>query len=834
MEIKELLPLVWAKSSPFKSLRAHMIDTGLCAVEFLKAESSVCFRNFLQDIWQCTEEKAVGMAAYLCSIHDIGKNSPDFQRRDDDCLKNYKDKGYGRLFECKKEKDFRHEKYSAWIMEKLWVEKDSMDEDLAKCYAEVLALHHQKERKGKKKRYPAEWGQLQMELERQMRELFCPCESLPMPKHRDAVCLFLTGLVILCDWTASSEPWEGLEETKDYIETSRSIAGKTLRSYGLISDRIFPYVRDFKAMWPEIKNPRPLQRACMELSDDALLTIIEAPMGEGKTETALYLAGKICNKRKKRGIYMALPSQATSNQMVLRVSAMLETMGMGKARLLHGAAFLKEDEEIQKMGEEMSEWLRPLRRAMLGGNAVGTVDQAMAAVLNNKFSVLRLLGLQNKVLIIDEIHAYDRYMSWIINRLLAWCRVLSIPVILLSATLQAEQRKQYIHCYGAEFSGNEDIPYPAVTQVDEKGRISLAAPKAAFSSSYTWKAVRKLGDAKGIAELAVDLVKEGGCLCVLMNTVRNAQELYKEVKKIKGQDTECLLFHARFPVGRREQIEKECLDRFGKQSETRPEKAIVIATQVIEQSLDLDFDGMITEIAPIDLLLQRSGRVHRHQGRIRPKTMKNPIIIILVPDSNDNNSDFRYGLTGCVYDPFLLQNTEMAIKEECHIRVPEDVRPIIDYVYNNINEEMIESYMKRQAKQIYMENEADSKLFGKPDIDTFFPAESGLLFDDRQIDDGLETGQRASTRMGEPTMRIAFCSRQLFEKIQKGALSSEDEREIFGKSAVLKLTGEEDTNAIKIKKGKLKGVMALCGENECVWGNYHIVNDPEIGIVWKE
>lgn len=841
-----MLELVWAKSAPFKTLRAHMIDSGMCAMEYLKAPSSRCLVDFLQKMWSCTGDKAIGRAAYLCSLHDIGKCVKEWQKKESVRFEKWKEAGYEKLFQGIQNRNIRHEYYSADIVKKLWEseQSDCMSEEAMEFFSEILALHHQKNKSGTRYLgYSEEWQGLHRKLEEEMRSLFIRDDFLSQPQHVDAVCIFLTGLVILCDWVASSKPFENLQEDEKYIQTSQETAKKTLKLYGLISEEIFPHIDDFHSMWPEIKELRPLQMQCRKLKENALLTIIEAPMGEGKTEAALYLAGKLCNARNKRGIYVALPTQATSNQMFIRMSKMLKQLGIEQVRLLHGAAFMMDMEKIlQDMPEESAEWMKPMRRAMLGENAVGTVDQAMAAVLRIKFSVLRLLGLQNKVLVIDEIHSYDVYMGEIICMLLRWCRVLEIPVIMLSATLQERQRKQYLSCYGVEMSAEEKTTYPLITQVTEDGKIEIHKMEASLKSTYVFKPVRKMGNAKAIAERSLQRVEHGGCLCVLVNTVRRAQEIYWKIKEQAPEDVEVIIFHARYPLEKRTEIEKKCLHYFGRTQENmRPQKAILVATQVIEQSLDLDFDGMITEVAPIDLLLQRAGRVHRHRERIRPFGFEQPVIEVLLPEETFKGEvEKRYGLSSFVYDPFLLNNTENLLAEERHIRVPEDIREVIENVYETLTEDNIVEFLKRQTKGDYERNEALSGVFSIPDEATFFPLEEHQPFDLPDIDDGFEAKRRPSTRMGESSVRIAFCTQKLYQKAEMQPMQMEVCKEIFAKSVALRLPDfcedmdyKKNSKFIKIKTGILKGCIIVCGEKECVLGPYHIFCDTEAGIWWE-
>jgi deoxyuridine 5'-triphosphate nucleotidohydrolase len=93
---------------------------------------------------------------------------------------------------------------------------------------------------------------------------------------------------------------------------------------------------------------------------------------------------------------------------------------------------------------------------------------------------------------------------------------------------------------------------------------------------------------------------------------------------------------------------------------------------VVEQSIDLDFDGMISELAPIDLLLQRAGRLHRHRQYSRPAGFERPVFTVILPGSDaPKNLDKRYGVSGLVYDPFLLYNTEQELSDTRTIEIPE-------------------------------------------------------------------------------------------------------------------------------------------------------------------
>ena len=836
--------LLWAKSNPYKQLLAHLLDTGCCAKAFLTALSSRAILNFLTRQWHCSNEEAISFTAYLSAMHDIGKATPQFQRQDDELYSQLKSKGLTDLFPEKYMCPTRHEHDSASIAKRLWKDR-RIAHQLSVSYACVLSLHHQRLESGKQKQsiIPGAWLEIQNQLEAEVYSAFRPPAVFPCPDQMDSVCILLTGLIILCDWVASSGPFDGLPKAEEnHQAASMEIAKQTLQKYGLIGNRERPDVNMFSSVWPQIQTLRDIQRKCELIDPHAPLTIIEAPMGEGKTEAALYLAERMCSERNKRGVYIALPTQATSNQMYERIKDMLDTIHGGHARLLHGTAFLQaEEKHIQSDdAQEAERWLRPLRMGMLDENGVGTVDQAMAGVLRARFSVLRLLGLVNKVLVVDELHAYDAYMSEIIQSLLRWCKGLRIPVILLSATLQESQRKDYLSCF-TEQMPTLSSAYPLITQVNEAGEMTQTKAEATLKTVYSFSSVRLGQNEKQIAQYAAEQIKHGGCYCVLVNTVGKAQKVYRALLEIIDHNTKTMLFHARFPIGRREELEKECLCCFGKGTgESRPEKAILVATQVVEQSLDLDFDGMLTELAPIDLLLQRAGRVHRHKDRKRPKGMEQPLIHVILPDEEATmDLNRRFGNSGYVYAPFLLNNTERLIEHGLQVHVPEEVRSVIANVYEKITPENMIAWQERAFNQQLMQANACGVSFPAPQDDIFFPAESHPEFINMDVDDGFEPAVRASTRLGEPTVRISFSTPALFEAAQTGSLTNEQEREIYLSSVSLAQNrfpcGSMESGALyKIEKGRLKGCYLSSHCDTMEMGKNVLINDPVLGILWKE
>ena len=228
---------------------------------------------------------------------------------------------------------------------------------------------------------------------------------------------------------------------------------------------------------------------------------------------------------------------------------------------------------------------------------------------------------------IDEIHAYDTYMQTIIERLLSWCRALSVPVILLSATLPQGKKQSLISAYmgknASESNRSFSSDYPLITYIDGNHTVKQEPVREVYMRRcFAIETRSYYDDAERTAELAISQAATGGCICVLVNTVKKAQRVYSCLRD-KCHRTDLMLFHARFPAGTRREIEKRCISSFGKEQQNRPKAAILVATQVMEQSIDADFDAMITDLAPIDLLLQRMGRVHRFECRCSDRLTQN-------------------------------------------------------------------------------------------------------------------------------------------------------------------------------------------------------------------
>ena len=799
---------LWAKSYPddparYHPLWCHLLDVAAVCRALVPRFGGI---GDIPDDW----------LPYLVALHDIGKADARFQGKAPTLA------GLGVPVDSEgASRGFRHEARSAeWIMESLKAGPTGWEKEAALVAAQAIRGHHGDfgvDAPYNESEWP--WAEFYQSVRRELAVLVA--ETLKIHSHQQkrfsdasVAGMKLSGLIVLSDWIASNpetyrypnlycEQDFGKEPSVYWTEAQKE-AQRAVRMLKLDSsgERAEPIFRTFHEIWPSFsaEPPRPTQAALEALLENHSvpgLLIIEAPMGEGKTEAALYAA--TCWNRP--GVYMALPTQATSNQMHRRLCAFL---GEGRApRLVHGMAWLlddaapgdsaqTEDDDERQLSRD---WFANAKRALLAADGVGTVDQALMAALNVKHGFLRFLGLTTKTLIIDEVHAYDLYMTTLMKMLLRWCRALDVPVILLSATLSQAQKRDLTEAYGGPgclptLSGDPaKEPYPLLTLVPHDG------PAFVQEVPSEWTRIIQvqphpgaLDDSKEIARLAAEAVAGGGCACVLANTVRSAQDISRELQALAPAETRLLLFHARFRAKRRRGLEKLIVRLFGKgkksaNNRNRPKKAILVATQVVEQSLDIDFDVMLSEIAPIDLLLQRCGRLHRHKANNPRPTGPAAVLHVLRPQTSASPPDFggmeikKWGNDWRgVYDRAALLRTLALLEDKPEISLPADFRPLVEGCYDPERlpvssipaEWIIDAEKSRTMRQAQSEAKAKTHLIPYPDEEEFSYAEV------KNSEAEAEEGQRAtyfrlSTREGDDSRTVLILhDADLFAKVREG------------------------------------------------------------------
>ncbi len=776
MKLSARLAVMWAKWErdpqalpQMHSVICHLMDVMHVAQTLWDASLGEGLQQQLANELQLSCSDARQWIAFWVGAHDLGKVSPAFQCKVPAAVPMLEAVSFKfpQPHEVSTDRPPTHGEVSAVALTSLLIERHDLPRSLAMQIAHSVGGHHgrfidSKSANALLKNPSKTFGRAAWQDARcELLQCLAAIAELPNSGRWNGTTnplstqwlLTLAGFTTVADWLGSmGEVFRlagPIEDLADYITLSQDRAKQVVADVGwsgwaaprdeLEVEDLFPVVKQY--------GLRPLQVAvddlirrrdadAISIDNDASprCVLIEAPMGEGKTEAAMALVEHWSVQLQQRGCYFALPTMATSNQMFGRVREFLERRYADSGDrvnllLLHGRASLSEalqelvaaarqPQGIDPRGDEAGEviageWFTFRKRGLLAPFGVGTVDQVLMAVLPVKHVFVRLFGLAQKTVIIDEVHAYDAYMSVLLDRLLMWLASLGTTVVLLSATLPRARREALLAAYrrGLWRTQADEIPelgavdsmaqeldgstqsvklrtanYPRLSWLTADGQTAERHFPAAKEIELTiqWKA-------NDVADWAADLrdaLEHGGCAAVICNTVTQAQATFLALQQFFHRD-ELDLFHARFPFEEREAREQRALCLFGKPRDgnagLRPRR-VLVATQVIEQSLDIDFDLMITEVAPIDLILQRAGRLQRHvvinnQPRVRPVGFETPTLWLLRPQTRvDGLPD--WGSSGWVYAPHILLKTWLALHERSRIALPADIEPLIETVYD--------------------------------------------------------------------------------------------------------------------------------------------------------
>lgn len=529
--------------------------------------------------------------------------------------------------------------------------------------------------------------------------------------------VLLTGLLIMADWIASNTeyfpliPVEELGSMQDYPARVDRAWEKLALPFPWEAQPGIADPQEFAVRFGFA--PNAVQRAVLEAADTAAepgILILEAQMGVGKTEAALAAAEIMASRFGLGGVFFGLPTQATANGIFPRLLGWADTQTeetLPQAiKLAHGMAELNENYlRLQGRGVQLEEdaqeehrvqvhqWFRGNKQVLLANFVIGTVDQLLLAALAQKHVMLRHLGLAGKVVIIDECHAYDTYMNCYLDRALEWLGWYKVPVILLSATLPARRRTELV---------------------------------------------------------------EGSCAGVIVNTVKKAQKIAQLLRE-SLPDKEVQLFHAQFLMPDRAARENQLMARIGKESTPKERNdLIVVGTQVMEQSLDIDLDVLVTELCPMDLLLQRIGRLHRHH-RSRPAPLQQACCAVL-----DTGEDAFDAGSEAVYGQWMLWRTRNFLPRS--IRLPEEISPLVQRVYGwereapggAQGEEMRSIYEQTQEKK-----KARAEAYLVPQPETHRLAQLNTL-DDWMQNEGARSdpAARAAVRDGDPSVEVLVMQRR--------------------------------------------------------------------------
>ncbi|MFB8029459.1 MULTISPECIES: CRISPR-associated helicase Cas3' [unclassified Streptomyces] len=552
----------------------------------------------------------------------------------------------------------------------------------------------------------------------------------------------LTALVIVSDWIASN-PDLFPYFPQDASRSSEERIGAAWRGLNLPGAwRAEEPPADAQELFasrfalPAGAKIRPVQEAAVELArtmDEPGLLVIEAPMGEGKTEAALGAAEVLAARSGAGGVFFALPTMATGNAMFPRILKWLERLPVPEGtrhsvQLAHSKAALNQDfTDLMERGqvkaldldatEQSAElrhfrgrravaaelvahsWLRGRKKAMLSSFVAGTIDQLLFAGLKSRHLALRHLAIAGKVVVIDEAHAYDTYMSSYLDRVLSWLGAYRVPVVVLSATLPVTRRRELVEAYaGRRKADSRDFDpvfeagdYPLLTAVAPAGVPVLRRPAASGrGADVELECIDD--DLAVLADRLEGELEDGGCVLVVRNTVRRVLDAAKVLRERFG-DAHVTVAHSSFIDIDRAAKDASLLERFGppEKAEDRPVKHVVVASQVAEQSLDVDFDLLVTDLCPADLLLQRMGRLHRHprggeNQTERPARLRTARCLV-------SGVDWTVGVpkpvrgSVAVYGAYALLRSAAALLPHLDggprrpVRLPADISPLVQHAY---------------------------------------------------------------------------------------------------------------------------------------------------------
>ncbi|WP_162908065.1 CRISPR-associated helicase Cas3' [Allorhizocola rhizosphaerae] len=722
-------------------LICHAIDTASVAGLLYETLVGPVARADLEEAFAPLGGAARVWVALFCGLHDLGKLSPAFQALRVDvataCLPADVSDVVTRLAAKRTGRDRTdtlHGVLTAYHLLRV-LQSWGAPRDTALALAQALGGHHGRyfsaqvlanARLAEGDHGGSRWEPWVDELiscTAQMLELPDPrCLSWSEVRLSTAATVALAGLATVSDWIASGSIDKKTHAGADvdltgYVALSRERAREqVIDRLGWTAWSCSPADTGFVRLFGQ--QPRPLQAAIEQLIAGRTvpgILVIEAPTGEGKTKAALQATVSLIQQLGLAGFFLAMPTRATSNQAFGVAEKLLKQFGPGlTVKLLHGTAAeylagrraqearadpiraveVGGDEPGGAQDAHVREWFTWLR-GLLAPLAVGTIDRILQVGIRRPWAPVPLVGLSNRVVILDEVHSYDVHMSTILDRVLAWLGWLGVPVIILSATLPAARRTELVKSWytgarrghAAQLDLAPSLPgYPRALWLDHHG-----VPIEVRAEASPVNTARPVGLAavcdEDLVGWALERAARGWGVAIVHNLVKRAEytaeELAKAVASLPEDRRPKIALLTRHVIsGERARIEAELQRLFGENGTRAPTSGyIVVGTQVLEQSLDLDFDAMASDVAPMDSIVQRAGRLHRFR-RVDPDAA--PTLAILgVREKPTGPMWARYTVN--VYDDAVLLRTWALLRTHTELRLPDEVPELIDAVYAEPN-----------------------------------------------------------------------------------------------------------------------------------------------------
>ncbi len=681
-------------AKPDKLLWEHAVETAAMAQTFLtESNYKLCLNLLYEQVDdEITKQQFLNSILFLIALHDLGKLHPYFQQN----LQSKPaatDVRYG----------FRHE-HESW-RQLLRYLKDHMpdtgDKKTIRMLTNAIKDHHQAKSKSPFEEEAKREVDSSEAYKNSVQDMISfvsglyPFTYFTIAGKRNLFCQLLSGILRFSDWAASSYCNALDSKSENYTKKCNKLAKEFLQAGGLME----PFIEDDKE-WTyknlcDLNDDTlyPLQKRLITVLKEhpkAECILIEDQPGSGKTEGAFYAALQLMKSHGCAGLYVALPTDATASEMLPRLKRCFQEHGLFStvnAGLLTGKAWLYDEigSDTSEENNERIDWEKKSRKLFMPF-ACGTVDQLMQAGIKLKAGDMRLLALSNKVEIIDEFHAYDAYMMNPISSDLKWLRAMNVPVIILSATLLNKTRKELFSIYSDE--SPQESGYPRITCAEE-GHVTTYICEAAREKTYKVETIKQ---EDAIAKV-LDSVNTGGNTLYIANTVKKAWEMYQAISKAASENVVVRLYTARTTPENKEQLGKEFVFSYGKEGKKagkRPSGTIVISTQIMEMSVDVDFDTVFSELAPADALFQRMGRMARHDdaGTVREKGFESIFYLVI---SEKQNGWAR------PYVESVLEGTERVFSCYTEVNMPGDVQTMLEESYKEAGEKWEEEARRLAA-----------------------------------------------------------------------------------------------------------------------------------------
>ncbi len=666
-----------------------------CSV-FTHLYSTCMVLRMIRKLWTGypREEEIPPLADWLAALHDIGKVTVAFQD------KIYRAIGQSPWAESPSagiSDDTNHAKYSQILLKK----------EFGRIFAGMAGCHHGAVQKlslgdteGNEALGGSEWVPLREALIQELKQtLDLPdCDFKNIPREKIDV---IVGAVILADWISSGMdlPFGGVLPDETTIRDAVVKAGFTpfqiSRHFGFTD--IFPF------------HPNELQKTAFSAITPGCIAVIESGMGSGKTEAALYGALKVLEVKGANGVYFAMPTCLTSRKIFDRLNDTFLKMvfpsvdGNGQeAILIHGNSWMEWNlknppEDSGEPRANPDSWFQSKKRALLAPFGAGTVDQALLSVVNRRHKMLRSFALAGKVVILDEVHSYDAYTTTLIQSLVRDLHNHGATVLILSATLTKQSLRELL--IDPDFGQMQSDAYPLVTVQDATGVHEYPVP----STESKHVKIRPVFDTRTIMQEALDRARNGEQVLWIENTVQNAQDRYKSFAKTAPDSVELGLIHSRFPAFRRDETEQHWVDLLGKNgADERTRKGrILVATQILEQSVDVDADFLVTQLAPADMIFQRIGRLWRHPAlnSIRPRNAECQAVILCSKDYLNPGQLIRNPIV-LPYEAYCMLRSFEVWKDKMSVTLPTDIRPVLEEVYREREETGAAAVLKKMQTDL--------------------------------------------------------------------------------------------------------------------------------------